>query len=136
MLGIIFEFPLVIYPFLSEISKIIIVEGPDMLLRFIIKNSAETTKLIVIPVSLIGNLAILVMQFTDAVHFIIFPLANIITSIIKLKFSFSIFHSIFQKAFVSSSTVKDEYNIFRFVFLVTTFDFFFNTLRFCIGWVP
>lgn len=61
MLWVILKITLIIYPFLSQISEVLIIKRINQFIRSIIENSAKSTKLIIFPIALVCNLAILVV---------------------------------------------------------------------------
>lgn len=91
------------------------------------------TKFIILPFTFICNLPILIMKFTVSMHLVVFPLADVVSPITKLESTLSCFHPIFFVAFISASSLQNEYNKFSLaVFAACQACLLLARCRFCL----
>ena len=112
MLRIVSKLSFIVYPLFVDLCEIMVVEGLGHFLGPIIKHSAKTTEFVILPISLIGHLAILIVKFPVPMHFIVSPFPNIIPTIVELQLTFTIFHPIFHVTFISSTSLQHNNYIF------------------------
>ena len=86
---IMLETTLVFSPVLIQIIKIPIIKLTWKWFRIFIVNCTLPWKLIIYPLTLICKFIRLVVKFTIAMHFILFPFTIIHTTILIIKFAFS-----------------------------------------------
>lgn len=77
------QLALVIYPPISQISKVVVIKTTQYFFRFIIIDLADSLKLIINKLALICNISILIVKSAISMHSIVFPLPNIIPSILE-----------------------------------------------------
>lgn len=62
-------------------------------------------KLIQIPLALVGQLVLVIVEFSEAMHLIVLPLSFVIATILIVKFTFAVPHPILLIAFVPAATL-------------------------------
>lgn len=101
----------------------------------IIEDSSFPTKLIMLPVTLVCYLTIFIVKFSITMHLVVFPLAKIVSAVIKLELAFSIFHSIFNVSFVSAATFNIGFHIFTLTLTIFAFSWWwFSWKSFRVGY--
>ena len=90
MLWVIFKLSIVVCPFVSQLRKVLIVEIFRKIDWFHIINSSLTVKFIILPMAFVCNRSVLVVEFTETMHFIVLPFTIIVSSIFKIEDSMTI----------------------------------------------
>ena len=91
MFGVILELAFITKPFVIYFAKISKVETIVKLLRSVVKNMSFSIKRSFFPEPFVCKLTVRIVHLTVALHFVIFPLAFIVASVMKLKFSMTLF---------------------------------------------
>lgn len=81
-------------------------------------------KLIVIPVAIIGRTVLRIVKYSFAVHLVLFERPFIVSSVLKNKFSSSMFFTLESGSLVSTAILVCFDNVFKvvLVFLHQVFD--------------
>lgn len=108
LLWIIPEFTLITHPTIPQLCEILILKRASHWTRAIIIEFPHTIKFIIIPLPFISYFSVFIEELSIAAHFIIFPLALIMTAILKVQGSMAIFELIEDIALISASFLKEK----------------------------
>lgn len=73
---------------------------------FLVVESASALKLVVFPVSVIGDLIIRVVEHSLSAHFVLSPLTDVLSSFVVVEYSLAVAHVVEFSALVSTSQVS------------------------------
>ena len=101
LFAIFLEISLIWYPFFVHGLKVGVVETLPKHGRSIIVHDSLPIKLVIFPLSLVGDLSIWIIECAVAFHFVVFPLSAVSASFLVDELSLAISHAILFVALVS-----------------------------------
>ncbi len=103
MLRVVFELPLVVHPFAAQLRKVFVVELFLECRGLHVIHASLAVELVVLPMALICYRAVLVVEFAEPMHFIVFPLPLEMSSVFEIENAVSVLFSVGFVALVAAS---------------------------------
>lgn len=100
-----FELPLVLDPIFVDCFEVLVVEWLFQRTDLFVVKDTLSPQLVLLPVSLVGDAVVGVVESSLAVHFVFFPLSNILAAFVVIEHSLSMADVIEFGTFVPSSDV-------------------------------
>lgn len=105
LFSVLSELALILDPLLVELIEISVVKRRVSKYGMIVVDHSSAVKLVALPFSLICFIAVGIVKNTETLHFVVFPLADILTTLFEGDFSVAVSHSVFLVAFVPQTTL-------------------------------
>ena len=96
---------LVLDPILIGLFPVAVVNGGGKVRDFFVIEGAAAPELVIFPFAIVGDFVIGVIEYPSSVHFVFFPLTNILAAFVVIENAFAVTHAVVLGALVPASDV-------------------------------